>query len=397
MTTQFATAPELTLPASRVDRSLAGRHVVVIGALPESLLNFRGDLMRDMLAVGARVTAMSAPADRETIAGLERLGCDWRPFPVARSGTDPRKDLATVAALVRCLRDLQPDHVIAYTIKPVIYGGIAHRLAGGNGHFHGLVTGLGIAFGQPTLPGRIIGRGVKTLYRFALARAATVFFQNPDDRALFIGRGLVPDQRSVLLAGTGLDLERFDRRPLPPGPPRFLMIARLLRSKGVLEFAETARLVHEQRPDWTFDLIGGVDSSPDAVPAEALERIAAEGHINLLGPQRDVREFLARSHVFVLPSYYPEGRPRTIQEALAIGRPVVTADTPGCRDAIEPGVSGWLVPPRDAAALADRLLALEAIWPRLEEHASAARALACARYDVRQINRRMIHALRQAD
>ncbi len=175
------------------------------------------------------------------------------------------------------------------------------------------------------------------------------------------------------------------------------MIARLLRSKGVLEFAETARLVHEQRPDWTFDLIGGVDSSPDAVPAEALERIAAEGHVNLLGPQRDVREFLARSHVFVLPSYYPEGRPRTIQEALAIGRPVVTADTPGCRDAIEPGVSGWLVPPRDAAALADRLLALEAIWPRLEEHASAARALACARYDVRQINRRMIHALRQAD
>ena len=381
---------------SAVDQSLANQHVLIIGALPESLLNFRGDLIRDMLAAGARVTAMSAPADAAVIDGLRALGCEYRPFPVARTGMSPVDDFRTLVALRAAMRALQPDHVIAYTIKPVVYGGLAHRLASRPGHFHGLVTGLGFAFAGTSLPRRMLGKAVAGLYRAALSGADTVFFQNPDDRQQFRALGLVDESRAVLLAGSGLDVDRFARQPLPPGPPRFLMTARLLHSKGVLEYAEAARRVRQIHPDWQFDLLGPADSSPDAVAESDLARIRREGHVNLLGSHADVRPFLTRSHVFVLPTYYPEGRPRTIQEALAIGRPVITTDMPGCRDAIEPGVSGWLVPARDPVALAERLLSLEALWPDLERHASAARELACARYDVRLVNRRMIQALRDA-
>ncbi len=395
MSTEIVRVDFASGPAKSADRSLAGKSVVVIGALPESLLNFRGDLIRDLIAAGARVTAMSAPADASVVDGLAALGCTHRPFPVTRTGMNPRADLETLRVLRRCLRELRPDHVIAYTIKPVVYGGLAHRLAGVDGRFHGLVTGLGIAFAGSSIRGRLLGHGVGWLFRRALARAATVFFQNPDDRDVFVRRGLVDPRHTVLLNGTGLDVGRFEAQPLPDGPPRFLMIARLLRSKGVLEYAEAARLVRERHPDWTFDLLGPPDNSPDAVTPAELERIAAAGHINLLGAAHDVRPFIARCHVFVLPSYYPEGRPRTIQEALAIGRPVITTDMPGCRDAIEPGVSGWLVPPRDARGLADRLLALEEVWPKLASHAEAARALALSRYDVRLINQRIIEALVQ--
>lgn len=374
-------------------KPLEGQRVLVIGALAESLLNFRGELIRDLICSGAKVTAMSAAADESIVEVLASMGCGYLQFPVSRTGMSPIADLRTLLALREVMRTLDPDHVIAYTIKPVIYGGLAHRLARSRGHFHALVTGLGFAFGGGSFSRRLLSGLVERLYRQALARADTVFFQNPDDLELFRDRGLVDEPRGVLLAGSGLDLDRFAQKPLPPGPPRFLMTARLLCSKGVLEYAEAARRVRQIHPDWQFDLLGPQDGSPDAVSEAELDRIAREGNVNLLGSYADVRPFLARSHVFVLPTYYPEGRPRTIQEALATGRPVVTTDMPGCRDAIEPGVNGWLVPPRDADALADRLLSLKPILADLETYAASARQFAVSRYDVKLVNRRMIQAL----
>lgn len=378
-----------TISETGATASGAGRHVAVVSSLSASLVNFRLELLRALVAAGHRVTAMGPERDGETEARLAEIGVAFRPFPLARTGTDPREDAATLRALAGAFRDMRPDVVIPYTMKPVIYGGLAARMAGVERH--ALMTGLGVVYApDATAPRQRLVRGVcDRLYREALRGARTVLTYNAADERDIRERAMIGGAtRMVRVPGSGVDVARFRPSPLPPAllrQPVFTMIARLLRDKGVAEFAAAARLVRARWPEATFRLVGPLDPNPSGVTREELAGWIGEGAITYEGAASDVRPVLAGTSVFVLPSFYREGVPRTILEAMASGRAVVTTDLDGCRDAVEEG-AGWLVRPRDAAHLADTLLRFRD-RPDLVATMGARAREAVARFDVHRVNR----------
>lgn len=371
--------------------------VLVVGSLAVSLVNFRGRLLRALVEAGHDVEACAPDHDPEVIRALAAMGVSFRRVPMARAGLNPLADLGTLVALCRALAAFHPDIVLAYTQKPIVYGGIATRLTG-NARFFAMVSGLGHAFSDNGSRWRpLLARIVALLFRVALRRAAAVFVFNADDRGEMLRhRMIAPRHRVLQLPGSGVDLDRFARRTLPAGAPIFLMIARLLDCKGLAEFVAAARIVRARHAEARFRLLGPIDANPTSVGAAELRAWEADGIIDYLGETRDVRPFLADATVFVLPSWYREGLPRTILEAMATGRAVITTDMPGCRDPIEDGVSGILVPPRDAAALAVACLRFVEDPSLAARMGDAARRIAEERYAVELVNAEILAALAPA-
>lgn len=258
------------------------------------------------------------------------------------------------------------------------------------------MTGLGFAFTEAGQGGsfkaRVIETIARTLYRMAARFNKKVIFQNPDDRADFIAAGCLKDEvKTALVDGSGVDLKQFARTPLAEAPV-FLMIARLLVSKGVLEYAEAARQLRGRYPEARFVLVGPHDGGLDAVDPAQVAEWQQQGILDYKGPAQDVRPHIAEALVYVLPSYR-EGTPRSVLEAMAMGRAVVTSDAPGCRETIRDGEEGFLVEPRNATALADAMARF------LDDPSLAARmggnahARAVEKYEVRRINQQMMNEL----
>lgn len=369
--------------------------VAVVGGYAESLVLFRGEMLRSMAAHGHDVIALAPENGAHIRATLGSMGVAYATIPLRRVGMNPFLDLAAVVSLTRAFRRFQADTVLVYTAKPVIYGSIAARLAGVPLRA-AMITGVGSALGGGSgLRRRALSRLLLGLYAVALSQAHVVFFQNPDDERFFRSRGLVGGhQRVERINGSGVDLERYSPAPLPPGPITFLMVARLIREKGIGEYVDAARRVRSTRPDVRIQLLGALDTNPSGVSARELEAIRAEGVVEYLGSTSDVRPFLARAHVFVLPSFYGEGVPRSALEAMAMGRAVLTTDVPGCRETVEVGRNGLLVPPRDGAALAEAMLRMLDEPERLEGMGRESRAIAEERFDVHEVNRAILSALK---
>lgn len=364
----------------------------MIGALPESLLNFRGDLLKALVAAGCAVTAMAGATKPPVVRKLSAMGVRFRPYPVQRSGMNPVADLHTYYALRMALGELKPDILLCYTIKPVIWGGMAIKGKPAP-RFYALVTGSGFALQETNgLIRRMLIALVTRLYRASLSRASQVIFQNPDDRDLFVERQIVGKDRCSVVNGSGVDLARFAVAPLPRQGVVFLSIGRLLGEKGFREYAQAARLVKERYPETIFRLVGPEDPSPDGIPLEEIRAWHANGWVQYLGETDDVRPFLSESHVFVLPSYH-EGMPRTVLEAMAMGRPILTADVPGCRETVIPGENGFLVPKCDSAALAERMLWFIEHRDAWEKMGSRSRTLARERFDVHRVNRELLRIM----
>lgn len=358
--------------------------IAVVASLAFSLVNFRGRLLADMVANGHEVIACAPEDDPDIADQLARLGVRYQRMPMARVGLNPLMDLRTLCWLIWFLRRQRPDIVLAYTQKPIIYAGIASRLVGRSRYF-AMVSGLGHAFsdgGDGWLRSLVV-----LLYRSALKRVATVFVFNADDRDEMLRHAMLSASHHVVrVPGTGVDLARFSAMPLPTGPLRFLMIARLLSSKGVHEFVAAARLVRSQHRDVRFQLLGSPDPGPGGISAAQLDTWRREGVIEYLGEVRDVRPYLAACSVFVLPSWYREGLPRTILEAMATGRAVITTDMPGCREPVDDQVNGLIVPPRDVEALRRAMLAFVNDPQRAVSFGSRSREIATARYAVERVN-----------
>ena len=322
-----------------------------------NILNFRRGLVEALLADGHHVTVL-APPDA-SVDGLRELGCGHVALAMDQKGLSPVGGLSLLRAFRQHFRDLAPDAVLGFTIKNNIFGSLAARSRGVP--FLPNVTGLGTAF----LSGGALLAVAKGLYRTSFAGLPVVFFQNADDRELFVRLKLVRAERARLLPGSGVDLARFAPAPLPDASPlRFLMISRPLRDKGVVEYAEAAAIVRERHPDARFALLGpAAYDNRSAVPPETLKRWAEAGTVEHLGETDDVRPFIAVSHCVVLPSYR-EGAPRSLIEAAAMGRAVVTSDVPGCRAVVDDKESGFLCKARSTASLADALLAFAALTER---------------------------------
>jgi glycosyltransferase involved in cell wall biosynthesis len=315
-----------------------------------NILNFRMGLIRALQSAGHRVVAL-APPDAWS-ERLEAAGVEYRPIEIDRQGLSPIRDLALLRRYWRVLREIRPDVFLGYTAKPNVYGSLAAHALGiaviNN------VSGLGTAFIRQGLLTRI----VSGLYRLAFRRSSTVFFQNAEDRDLFVAKRIVAPARARLLPGSGIDTGRFtpSGRPRPEGPFAFLLVARLLWDKGVREYVEAARRVRCEAPETRFRILGFLDvENRTAVPRAEVEAWVAEGLIDYLGQADDVRPAIEDCDCVVLPSYR-EGLPRTLLEAAAMGRPIIATDVPGCRHVVEAGVNGLLCAARDPASLADAML-----------------------------------------
>jgi glycosyltransferase involved in cell wall biosynthesis len=361
------------------------RHVLVLGVEPQSLLNFRKDLIAELKVRGYRVTvAALKPSEAQRFA-LVSLGAEVSSVPFSRTGMNPFLDMVTFASLVSLFRKTRPDLVIAYTAKPVIYGALAARIAG-VGRFSAMITGLGYSFVAGPGIRRRVARGVATqLYRIALKRCSAVIFQNPDDHATFAELGLLEGAGTVgVVNGSGVDLRHFQVCPLPTKPV-FLMVSRLLIDKGVREYAEAGYRLRKVMPEVRTLLVGGPDPSSNSVIRDELEGWVTDG-LEYLGYLNDVRPAYAQASIVVLPSYR-EGTPRSVLEGMAMGRAIITTDVPGCRETVKAGLSGILVPPRDTEALFDAMIALAGNNRMVKNMGRASRQVAEEKYESRSVAR----------
>jgi len=330
------------------------------------------------------VATMDGPA----VADIQALGMTHHAIPMTRSGKHPLQELGTLLALVRLFRRLRPDVVHLVTIKPVLYGGIAARIARVPGMV-AAISGLGFVFLSNSLKMRLVRAVVARLYRVALGHPnSRVIFQNGNDRDLLKSLGAVREDQVVIIRGAGVDLDAYRPTPEPPAPPVVVtMVARLLRDKGVQEFVQAAKLLRERGVPVTMQLVGGLDAgNPTSATQADVDAWQQDGCVQALGERSDVAALYAAAHIAVLPSYR-EGLPKSLIEAAACGRAVVTTDVPGCRDAIEPNVTGLLVPVRDAAALAEAIARLAQDAALRQAMGTAGRALAEREFDINQVAR----------
>jgi glycosyltransferase involved in cell wall biosynthesis len=301
-------------------------------------------------------------------AGLHRARLEAEGFRVLplrhlrRESLNPWTEARAVAELTALYRRERPVLVHHVAMKPVLYGALAARLAGVPAVVNAL-AGMGFVFTATSAKARVLRPAILAAFRLLLNRPGSrVLVQNADDRALFVDRGLVPADRVALIPGSGVDTDAFIPMPEPPCPPVALCVARLLWDKGIGELVEAARLLRERGVALRIRVAGDPDpANPRTIPEQTIQAWTAEGLVEFLGRRDDIAALTAASHIAVLPSYR-EGMPKSLLEAAACGRPLVTTDVPGCRALVEDTVNGLLVPVQDALALANALerLALDA-------------------------------------
>ena len=357
--------------------------------------NMRRELLDAVAAKGHHIT-MIAPEPAEVMGpALAELGGRFVPWPVDRTGIDPVGDARSAAHLIQILRAERPDAVLIYQIKAVLLAPIAARLARVK-RIVALVNGLGAVFDSHGFGLTQKARLARFAYGLSLRAVHETVFQNSDDPELLKSFGLLSPRASwQVVPGSGVDLEKLAMQPPYTGTPTFTLVSRLLVSKGIRELVAAARTLRARYPDTRFRLVGQLEAAghPDGVTRSELDDWIAEGLVEYLGFTDDIPGVLAETTVFVLPSYYREGVPRTNLEALAVGRPIITTDWVGCRETVEDGVNGFLVSPKDPVALAERMERYLREPALVAAHGRAGRALAERRFDIRHVNDLMLAAL----
>jgi glycosyltransferase involved in cell wall biosynthesis len=365
--------------------------VLVVANFAQSFLSFRGQLVRDLVAAGHAVTVALPQPLAAVQEALGPLGVAVVELPVERLSVDPRTDLAFCARLVALMERVQPEVAYLYTIKPVIWGALAARWTGVP-RVVTVIPGVGRTFDPRGPSAHAVGWVVRSLYRCALSGVSRTVFLNPDDRAEFVARGLSHRARTLVIPGEGVDPDHYAPMAVEPEPHSVLLVARMMWGKGVGVLAEAARLLRPRWPQARFRLLGPFEDDADGVPPAVVERWSGEGLVEYLGTAADVRPLVTRHAVFALPSHYREGLPRSVLEAMAMERPVITTDNPGCRVAVEHDRSGLLVPVRDPHALAaaiERLFSDQALARRL---ALAGRRRVIERFSAPVVNRHLLAA-----
>lgn len=349
----------------------------------------RRSLIEALQREGYRIAVLTPGGGEEVPLAIK--GVQFHAVPMKPRGLSPFEDLATFLSYRRTLRRIGARAFLGFTIKPNIYGSLAARSLGLKRINN--ITGLGVMFARRGPLAAL----VRTLYRLALSNSYTVFFQNRDDRDLFVGSKLIRAEQARILPGSGVDLRRFSPTPAKKteGSAVFLLAGRLLWDKGVGEYVAAARTLKERHPELQFQILGFVEPpSAEAVPVADLERWSAEGVVQYLGSADDVRPAFAAADCIVLPSYYREGVPRVLLEGAAMAKPLITANSPGCRDAVEDGITGLLCEPRSQDSLADALerFADMAVGQRLAM-GKAGRAKMEREFDEKIVHRAYVEAL----
>lgn len=373
------------------------KFIIFANYLPH-VINFRGKLLEAISDLGYEIHILAPDLNdhQQEFKHLSELGYNLHEIPLQRTGTNPLTDFRTLVVAYRLLRKIQPDVILSYTIKSVIYGTLAAWLAKVPKRFV-LISGLGYTFSEVDDKDTrtSLQKFIHSLYAQALNKSDKVFFQNPDDLQLFKESGILkPHTAAKIVNGSGVDISRFDVIPFPTHPsgeikPSFLLIARLLKDKGLIEYIEAAKIVKNSYPETEFHLVGYIDENPAAITQFQLDEWVNSGVVNYWGKLKDVRPAIAASSVYVLPSYR-EGTSRSVLEAMAMGRPIITTDAPGCRETVDDSVNGFLVPIKTVDELVEAMEKF-IIQPQLiKTMGKASRQLTEEKYDVNKVNQFMI-------
>jgi len=364
------------------------KSIIVIASKTKSLINFRGALIKNIKAHGVKVTTLSNKPTNEQVNELSNLGAKSQHVSFSRGKLSVISDLKVLFELISKYREIRPDIVLAYTIKPIIWGGLAARFFKIN--FYGLITGLGYSFQGKSFKRRILTKLVVFLYKLALKNSKAVIFQNEDNRDVFVSKGIVKVSKTHVVNGSGVDLKKYDIEEFPDANIKFLCISRLLGEKGLREYAEAAKIVKNKFPNVEFDLVGSVDSSPDAISLS--EVCGWSDYVCYRGYADDIRPYIKNSHVYVLPSYH-EGLPRSTLEAMSMGRPIITTNASGCKDTVIEGVNGFKIEVGSIENLVNKMMWFVNHKDRIEPMGRASREFVEKKFDVHEVNRNMIELM----
>lgn len=371
-------------------KSSEKKKFLLIGPKTDAVVNFRGDLIRDIKAKGYNVVVV-VPEDNNKDF-FEKNNIKVRLVKLNKNSLSPSSAIDYCKDLQRIIEEEKPDKVFSFTIKPVIFGSIAAQRAGVK-EIYSLICGLGMIFCSETLRAKALRIVGCKLYKYALKYNTKVIFQNQDDIDEFVGRGLVEREKCELVNGSGVNLKKFKRNKIPRDYVKFLMVSRVLKEKGVMEYFKAANMVKEKYPEARFAYIGAIDKNKNAIKIETLKPYIEDGVVEYIPETREVEKYVAKCSVFVLPTYYREGIPRTILEALAMGRPVLTTNTPGCRETIVEGKNGWFVQVKRAADLAEKMEWMIEHRPELQRMGDKSYAMCLERFTIDKINGRMLEIM----
>lgn len=369
--------------------------IVIIGTVASSLYTFRKDLILSLLAKGYTVYALTSDSNETELAKIAQLGAIPTHYKLSRGGLNPYEDLSNTLRLYQKIKKIQPDIVLSYFIKPVIYGTLAAKFAKVPKKI-AMIEGLGFAFTeQPegySKKAKIVQRVQVALFKLALPLADKVIFLNPDDPIDLLKSHHIDVKKIEVLGGIGLNLKDYPYQPISlESQTRFLFIARLIREKGIFDFVEAAKIVKKIYPNAIFTVLGGIDEhAHGAMTKFQLDELVQSNIIEYPGRVNNVSEWIANSHVFVLPSYYREGVPRSTQEAMAVGRAVITTDVPGCRETVVDGVNGFIVPKWNAEALAEKMIYFIEHYGKIKIMGDASYQIARDKFDALKVNERLI-------
>jgi len=361
--------------------------IVLISSHTKSLFWFRMDLMDEIIRNGHTVIAVGSESEDKWASKFSSHGICYKQITVERNGFNVISDLKTFFNMIRFMRREKPDKVFAYQAKSIIYGSIAARLTGTN-DIYILLAGLGSILRSEKKRHYIIKKILYLQYKIACYCSKKVFFQNNDDKNDFVNKNIINNDKVVIVNGSGVNIDRFQQAHFPKNIA-FLFIGRLIRDKGIFEYLKACREIKIIYPNIECLLVGPFDSNPSAISEEDLKPYLENNIIQYFGEQQDVRKYIRRSSIFVLPSYH-EGTPKTVIEAMAMGRPIITTNAPGCKETVENGVNGYLINIKDTSELVNKMKLFIENPQLIKELGDKSREIACEKYDVSKVNRVMI-------
>jgi len=371
--------------------------IIIIGTVASSFYGFRADLIKALLKKEHTVYAFTSDYSAEDIDKIKSLGAIPITYKLNRGGLNPLNDLKSTYLLSKKIKELSPDLVFSYFSKPVIFGTIAAKLAGVP-KIIGMIEGLGHTFtDQPdgiSKKTKLIRNIQVLLYKIALPQLDKIIFLNPDDPKDLLDKYSIRVKEVKVLGGIGLNLEDYSYTSTYPSQPTFIFVARLLAEKGIHDYIAAARIVKDKYPDAKFIVLGSIDRAALGALTEAeLQKFTEANIVEYPGHVNNVPEWIADSSVFALPSYYREGVPRSTQEAMAIGRAVITTDVPGCRETVVDGVNGFLVEKWNPHALAEKMIHFIEHPKDIKKMGYESYKIAQDKFDAEKVNKRLVSML----
>jgi glycosyltransferase involved in cell wall biosynthesis len=367
------------------------KKVVIISPYTRSLLDFRGDLIKDLVKLNHKVIALGPDDGFEK--NINEVGAEYCKYYLQRTGLNPLSELKSIVSLSKILKKIKPDIVFSYAIKPSIYGSLA---ATKNGIMkkYSMITGLGYTFTGKSIRHKSLQWLLKKLFKISFRFNNAVFFQNPDDLIDFVNMSIINSNiKTKVVDGSGVNIDCYYSTKPVIKPISFLLIARLIWDKGIKEYVEAAKILKKKYSEVEFSILGPIDSNPAAIKMNEINDWVKNGWITYLGGKEDVRPYLSKCSVYVLPSFYREGTPRSILEAMSMGKPIITTDSPGCRETVKEGENGFLVPIKNPIELANAMKRFILEPDIINEMGKKSREEVEKRYDVRKVNKAILETM----